>query len=276
MEIIIAILGILLLILLGYLFLVWPRVFGKPERAAFYGVHYAHRGLFDNETEAPENSLNAIRNAVNSGHGIEFDVQLSKDHVPVVFHDASLKRMCGVKGKIWEYTLEELQGMRLANSNQTIPTLREVLKEVNGKVPLIIEYKMDRVDEEICKLGNELLEKYKGPYCVESFHPLALRWYRKHRPDIMRGQLSQKFSYYSKKDFTTWILANLFTNVWTRPDFIAYRYTDANSFSRRVCGKLGALSVAWTIRSQGEFEKFQKEFDLFIFDSFVLENPKKK
>ena len=255
-----------------YLFLVSPRIFNRPDRSALYGVHYAHRGLFDNETEAPENSLNAIKKAVAAGYGIEFDIQLTKDNVPVVFHDASLKRMCGVEGKIWEYTLAELQNMKLANSRQTIPTLEEVLKEVGGKVPLIIEYKMDRADTKVCELGNALLEKYEGPYCMESFHPFAVRWYRKNRPDVVRGQLSQNF----KNDKTYggtllgFALTNLLLNFLSRPDFIAYKHSDAGNFSRRLCAEMGALSVAWTIKSQEQYEKAKPYFELFIFDSFIL------
>ena len=103
-----------LLILAVYLFLISPRLLGRPDCSGLKGVHYAHRGLHDNASDAPENSLKAIENAVEAGYGIEFDVQLSKDGVPVVFHDASLKRICGIDGKVWEYTLEELQQMKLA------------------------------------------------------------------------------------------------------------------------------------------------------------------
>ena len=96
-----------------YAFLVAPRMFGKPDRSQFSGVLYAHRGLFDNKSDSPENSLNAFRKAVENGYGIEFDVQLSKDKIPVVFHDLSLKRVCGIEGNVCDYTLEELQKMRL-------------------------------------------------------------------------------------------------------------------------------------------------------------------
>lgn len=273
MEILFVIIGIVLLCIMIYLFLICPRVFNKPDRTPLYGVHYAHRGLFDNDSDAPENSLAAIKKAVQAGYGIEFDVQLSKDDIPVIFHDASLKRMCGVDGKVWEYTLEELQHMHLANTRETIPTLESVLREVDGKVPLIVEYKMDRVDTKVCELGNALLKEYNGPYCIESFHPLAVQWYRKHRPNVVRGQLSENFGRHGRKQFIYWILTNLFSNVATRPDFIAYRHDDADSLSRRICRKLGTLSVAWTIRSQEEFEKAKKHFDLFIFDSCILENP---
>lgn len=253
-----------------YLFMVSPRMFHKPDVSAFYGVHYAHRGLFDNKTNAPENSLNAIRKAVKEGYGIEFDVQLSKDDIPVVFHDASLKRVCGVEGNVWEYTLEELQRMKLADSDQTIPTFEDVLKVVDGKVPLIIEYKMDRVDTKVCELGNKILEHYKGTYCIESFHPYAVKWYKENCPDVVRGQLSEDYAKRGKKDFVLRIMTYLLTNFLTRPDFIAYCHEDAENVSRRICRKLGALSVTWTVRSQEQYEKAKPHFDLFIFDSFIL------
>ena len=253
-----------------YLFLVAPRMFRKPDRTPFYGVHYAHRGLFDNETEAPENSMNAFQKAVDAGYGIELDVQLSKDDVPVVFHDASLKRMCGVDGKVWEYTFEELQKMSLAKSGQKIPKFQEVLKLVNGKVPLIVEYKLDRVQTKVCELGNGLLKDYKGIYCIESFHPLALIWYRKNRPDVMRGQLAKNFRADYKERKELFLMTHLLANVATRPDFIAYQHSDASNFSRRVCSALGALSVTWTIKNQKQYENVKDAFDLFIFDSCIL------
>lgn len=162
-------------LLLLYLFLIAPRMRGKPDRTPLLGVLYAHRGLFDNDTDAPENSLPAFRKAIEAGYGIELDVQLSKDGVPVVFHDASLKRMCGVNGKVWEYSLSELKQMKLAHSDAVIPTFAEVLDAVNGKVPLIIEYKLDVPQTEVCRLVNEQLLTYPGAYCIESFHPLALQ-----------------------------------------------------------------------------------------------------
>ena len=188
---------ILIILFFLYLFFIAPRMFGKPDRRKLFGVYYAHRGLFDNRSAAPENSLAAFRLAVESGYGIELDVQLSKDDIPVVFHDATLKRMCGVDGHVWDYTLAELQQMKLASSDETIPTFADVLDTIAGKVPLIVEYKLDRVQTKVCELGNELLnayvEKYHGVYCIGSFHPLALIWYRKNRPDIIRGQLSEEF-----------------------------------------------------------------------------------
>lgn len=259
-----------------YLILVMPRIFHKPDRTPLYGRHYAHRGLFDNTTDAPENSLLAFQKAVDAHYGIELDVQLSKDGVPVVFHDATLKRMTGVDGNVWDYTLAELQQMKLASSNETIPTFAQVLDTVAGKVPLIVEYKLDIAQTKVCELGNELLKDYEakfhGVYCIECFHPLALLWYKKNRPDIIRGQLCMEYwkeeRFHGK--FMYLLLSYLVTNVATRPDFIAYQHSDAANFSRRVCRKLGALSVAWTIKSKEQYEQAKDKFDLFIFDNCRL------
>lgn len=259
-------------ICLIYIILIFPRATKRPDREHLMHHHYAHRGLFDNASNAPENSLKAFRLAVENGYGIELDVQLSKDKVPVVFHDATLKRMCGVDGNVWDYTLEELKKFTLANSDEHIPTFKEALEVIDGKCPIIVEYKLDVVNTEVCRLGNELLKDYSGPYCIESFHPLALIWYKKNRPDVVRGQLSMRFwnneKYKGKPQYL--FMTYLLTNVATRPDFIAYKHSDASNISRRLCKALGALSVAWTIRSDEQYENAKDKFDLFIFDSCRL------
>lgn len=94
------ILILLAILVIAYFYLIAPRMTNKPDVSALMGVHYAHRGLHDNKSDAPENSMAAIRKAVESGYGIEFDVQLTRDRIPVVFHDESLKRVCGVEGNV--------------------------------------------------------------------------------------------------------------------------------------------------------------------------------
>ena len=152
----------LFIIIALYLFLICPRIFDRPDISPFLGIHYAHRGLFDNKSDAPENSLPAFEKACQKGYAIELDVQLSKDNIPVVFHDDNLKRMCGVDGSVWDYTIKELKKMRLAASDATIPTFEEVLQVVDGRVPLLIEYKLDHVQTTICQLTESLLSGYNG------------------------------------------------------------------------------------------------------------------
>ena len=267
------VLAVIAVLIIVYLLMIMPRMTGKPDTEAFMHHLYAHRGLFDNESDAPENSIKAFKKAVDAGFGIEMDVQLTKDDVAVVFHDGKLERMCGAEGKVCDYTFEELQQFSLAKSEEKIPLFTEVLKLVDGKVPLIIEYKIESTDTKVCEIGNEILKDYKGVYCIESFNPFGVLWYKKHRKDVVRGQLSEDFwKNGSKKTLLYFVMAKLLTNFITRPDFIAYCHKDAKNVSRRICRRLGALSVAWTIKNREEYERAKSQFDLFIFDSFILKD----
>lgn len=259
-----------------YLWAIMPRIFRKPDMKPFHNWLYAHRGLHDNETDAPENSLKAFGKAVDAGFGIELDIQLTKDEVPVVFHDYSLKRICGVEGDVADYTYEELQQFKLCNSQESIPRLENVLKLVNGRVPLIVEFKIEGTDLSLCPIADELLKRYQGVYCMESFNPLAVWWYRMNRPEVVRGQLSQAFlrekEYKGKLYFA---LQHLLMNFLSKPDFMAYNHKHHNMLSRRICRSLYKnTAVAWTIKSEQELAEAGKHFELFIFDSFIPQNDK--
>ena len=266
---------VILVLIVLYFLAIKPRLSRRKQWAPFKGVYYAHRGLHDNESEAPENSLPAFKKAVKAGYGIELDVQLTKDRVPVVFHDFTLERACGKPGKVYEYTYEELQQFPLFQSNERIPKFEEVLKVVDGKVPLIVEIKLEWMDLTVCAFVDKLLKEYKGMYCIESFNPLVLTWYRRYHNDVLRGQLSDAFLKEGEyRGVLYWILQNLLLNWMTKPDFVAYNHKYADNLSRRLCRKLYKnMAAAWTIKSQQELEAAKEEFDVFIFDSFI---PKKQ
>ena len=260
-----------------YLLAIIPRIWGRPDKAPFMNVHYAHRGLHDNKTEAPENSMAAFRKAVDAGYGIELDVQLTKDRIPVVFHDETLQRVCKVSGNVRDYTYEELKTCSLCNSEEKIPLFVDVLKMVDGKVPLIVEIKSYENASEVCTAVDAVLSEYQGIYCMESFHPFAVHWYRKNRPQVLRGQLSSNFNKPGKcEPFTQWLVHYLLLNVLGRPDFIAYNHKYKHNISRVICRYLfRAISVAYTIKSPEELEKNKKSFDLFIFEGFIPSFPDK-
>lgn len=254
-----------------YLLAIMPRLGRQKERKKFLGVYYAHRGLHDNASIAPENSMQAFKRAVKKGYGIELDVRLSKDGVPVVFHDYTLERVCGKEGKVCEYTYEELRQFFLCNSQEKIPRLEDVLKMVNGKVPLIIEIKAEWMDISVCAVVDEVLRKYQGVYCIESFNPMVLSWYRRYHNDVFRGQLADAFVRKGEyKGGIYWALQNLLLNWMTKPDFIAYNHEYKNILSRKLCRNMYKhFAVAWTIQNQADLEEAKKKFDLFIFDSFI-------
>lgn len=273
MEVVIYILRIAVIAILLYLIMIMPRMFHRPDRTPYCSVLYAHRGLFCNDSDAPENSMLAFKKAVEAGYGIEMDIQLTKDKIPVVFHDFTLDRMCGVKGKVEEYTYEELQQFRLAKSEQTIPRFEDVLREVDGKVPLLVEFKIEGVDLSLCPIADALLREYKGIYCMESFNPLGVRWYRKNRPEVFRGQLAESFWKESGYHGILYVmLSHLLFNFLARPDFIAFNHKQYKAVSRSLCRKLfHCTSAAWTLKSNEDLKHARKEFDIFIFDSFIPE-----
>lgn len=111
-----------------YMLAIMPRIFNRPDTTLFKKVYFAHRGLHDNASDAPENSMAAFRKAAEAGLGMELDVQVTKDGVPVIFHDFKLERICGVEGKVVNCTYEELQAYTLSQSNERILSCQTYLR----------------------------------------------------------------------------------------------------------------------------------------------------
>ncbi len=254
-----------------YLLAIMPRILRRPDTSLFKKVYFAHRGLHDNEGEAPENSMAAFRKAVEAGLGMELDVQVTKDGVPVIFHDFKLERVCGAKGKVVDYTFEELQAYTLCQSGERIPRLSDLLAMVNGRVPLIVEIKAETADVSGCVMIDKLLRAYQGAYCIESFNPMVLWWFRRHRGNVVRGQLSSNF----RKEGEYWnilyfFMTHLLFNFLTKPDFIAYNHKFSEEPGRRICRHLFRHpAAAWTVRSERDLQALKGKYDVFIFDSFL-------
>lgn len=262
------ILLVLLLLFALYLLLIFPNL-PRRDMSAFTGWDYAHRGLWN--ADLPENSMAAFRNAVENGFGMEMDVHLTKDDQLVVFHDDSLKRMCGVERPISSCTLAELQSLRLNGTEEHIPTFDEFLSMVDGRVPLIVELKSDARIEDLCRLAYARLERYTGVYCVESFHPGAARWFRKNAPQVIRGQLACGL-YGSDPRKRTWLdrcMASLIQNALSRPDFIAYEHSTDRNLPMALMRMLRPWLVCWTVRSQHDMNVLRRRYDLQIFEGFM-------
>ena len=237
----------------------------------FMDTKIAHRGLFNNR-DIPENSMPAFRKAIEYGYGIELDVQMTKDGKLVVFHDPSLKRMCGAYSPLTELSFAELQSLTLLDTSEKIPLLEDVLNEIGGRVPLIVEIKPDGCFMECTKKTAALLDRYPGLFCIESFHPMIVFWFRKHHPDVIRGQLSTNYfkEGISLNPVVKFLLTNLMLDFLTRPDFIAYNHVYRNQFSYRICRKLyPVVNAAWTVRSRKEMDAAEEVFQIIIFDHFL-------
>ena len=277
------------ILICAWLFAVMPRMFHKPDMSGLSSRLVAHRGLHSNLPDpetgmvpAPENSMEAFRRAVEAGYGIELDVHRTKDDKLVVFHDFTPDRMCGeaaiaagITGTIEQYTSGELTKLALSGGPQTIPLFSDVLKLVDARVPLIVEIKSEDRDMRVCELTDSLLRAYKGAYCVESFNPYVVQWFRKHHNTVCRGQLSEEFLRDPKlrrsgKRVMYFFMQNLLFNILTRPDFIAYNHLHKSNLSRRICYFLfHGKAAAYTIKSRQQLDESANDFDVFIFDSFV-------
>lgn len=231
---------------------------------------YAHRGLHDGAAGIPENSLAAFRCAVEGGYGAELDVHLTKDGRLAVVHDDSLQRMCGANLRVSQSTAAELEALRLAGTSERIPFLEEVLPLFAGRAPLIVELKVDGHNAAaLCRAATELLDQSAVTYCVESFHPLAVRWLKRHRPDICRGQLSQNFlrERSGLHWAAAWGITNLLTNFLTQPDFVAFRYEHRDTLAVRLCRRVWGPGMAfWTLRSMEDVAQCEREGAIPIFE----------
>ena len=265
----------LLLLLSALIFLMAPATARRKETLRFAKYKYAHRGLHGDGTA--ENSLSAIKRAADAGFGIELDVRLSKDGVPIVFHDGELSRVCGVTGLVKDFTAEELSHLSLSGTDEGIPTLSEVLSTVGGRVPLLVEIK-DEGECGVTEAAMTCLSGYSGEYIVESFSPLSIRWMKQNRPDVIRGMLSTRFLKKKKtRSFKHFLLQTMMLNFLSRPDFAAYNHKYYSGAALYLCRLLGAPTFAWTVRSEEE-ERLALEhgFDTVIFEGYLPKNEPKE
>lgn len=266
------IVGIAAVLFATVVFLVMPAKGADEMRKVFWHRNLAHRGLHTKDKSVPENSLAAFRRAVEHGYGIELDLQFSKDEQIVVFHDDTLNRVCGIDGRVDAYTLEELRSFRLCGTEETIPLFSEVLELVDGKVPLLVEFKNGPKNDLLCEKTLPMLRAYKGDFCIESFSPFIVGWFRKNAPDILRGQLSAGMKEFEGEldKGSAFLLSNLLTNVIARPHFIAY-HVNKTSWTVKLCEKLGAMRAVWTVRPDCDIEELKSRNETLIFELYEPE-----
>jgi glycerophosphoryl diester phosphodiesterase len=163
----------------------WERLF-EPA--------VAHRGLWS-PGGPPENSLGAFQAACARGFGIELDVQLSADGEAMVFHDETLERMTGVKGRLADRTAAELSELRLKDTDERIPTLLEALAEIGRRALVQIELKtpygaVGPLEQRV----HELIIDHAGPVAVIGFNPYSHAWFAERFPGVLRGLDSHAYT----------------------------------------------------------------------------------
>lgn len=231
------------------------------------GARFAHRGLHGDGL--PENSPSAFAAAKALGWGIECDVQKSSDDQAMVFHDFELDRLAAEHGPINVRSSAQLGAITLSGSTDTIPSLRAVLDQMNGAVPILIEIKSkrERPVPAICLAVRRALEGYRGPHAIMSFDPRVGSWFARHAPLTPRGLVVTE-----ENDKA--LLGRIRRHLWlwlAKPDFLAYDIRDLPSRFAASQRKRGIPVATWTVRSADHRERAERHADAPIAEGAGVE-----
>lgn len=209
----------------------------------------AHRGIHNEAI--PENSMKAFSLALKKNIPIEFDVHILKDKNIVVFHDDNLKRMTNKDKFIKECTYEEIKDLKLKNTDEKIPLLKDVLKLVDGKVLLDIELKMDVTDHSLEDGLIEILKDYNGEVILKSFDYRKVKYLKKHT-NYKIGLLIKRMSGF--KDF---VIRNINFNIIIKPDFLA---CNKNMLDCKSVKTFKKDIYIWTIKNKDELKIYKSDY----------------
>jgi len=234
----------------------------------------AHRGLHDAGKGIVENTPTAIQAALDVGYAIEVDVQEAGDGEPMVFHDPTLERLTKATGPVINYTSMELKGITFKGVQDRMQCLGELLEQVSGRVPLIIEIKSDwqKRGPFEARIAT-ILKPYRGHIAVMSFDPNAMAAMAHHAPDVTWGLVSCPFrnpDYWGHLSAARrFVMRYLLSAFIARPHFIAYDINDLPAFAPTIWRHiLKRPLLTWTVRSDENRKRAEKWADAIIFEGF--------
>lgn len=231
---------------------------------------FAHRGLHDITSGAPENSMAAFEAAVEAGYPIELDVQTSRDGQAMVFHDLALTRMTGANGFVHDTDAAELGALWLGESRQRIPALVEVLELIGGCVPVIVEIKSgSRKIGDIEGAVRPILKSYPGPFAVTSFEARTLAWFREREPQWPRGHnVGLRYLAPYKPWWRRLAWRYLYDVDGAQPDFVVYDRRDLPNWASGRVRAAGTPVLSYTIKDRAEMDRLAPHTDNIIFEGF--------
>lgn len=238
----------------------WDLLFHPP---------IAHRGLWSPDGP-PENSLGAFQAACAAGYGIELDVQLSADGEAMVFHDDKLGRMTGAEGRVRDRTAAELADLRLAGTDEKIPTLLEALAVIGHRAMVHVELKTPYGDVgPLEQRAHEVIADHNGPVCVIGFNPYSHAWFAERYPGVLRGLDSYSYDRAPNlSDGQRRSFAALEHVEIARPHFLALGLDMLPSARAAELREQGMPVVAWTVREPGQWEAVRAGCDNLIFEGY--------
>lgn len=222
-------------------------------------IPFAHRGLHGGGVV--ENSRAAFEAALAAGHGIELDVQESRDGAAIVFHDYDLDRLTDAKGRVAGRTRDELAAIRLKGSDETLPALPEILLRVAGRGALLIEVKSKkRRPYALCRSVADALQGYGGVVGVMSFNPEVGAWFARYAPRISRGLVVTDEKWRGLRGR----IARRLALARSRADFLCY---DVRDLPSRFAVRSGLPVLTWTVRSAADRAVAAAHADQIIYET---------
>jgi glycerophosphoryl diester phosphodiesterase len=216
----------------------------------------------------PENSRAAFAAAADAGYGIELDVRLTLDGMPVVLHDAQLARATGVGGRVADLPYEHLARRRLLGTDEPVPTLPQVLGLVAGRVPIMVEVKSLRMGAgRIEPVVASVLDAYDGPVCVASFNPRTLAWFHRHQRVVPRVLTAGPMHGFPLPSGLRRRLADLRDADALAPAAVSYELAGLPSAATERWREAGGTLITWTVTRSEQLERAQRLADNVIFEA---------
>lgn len=236
------------------------------DRGFLTRTPFAHRGLHGGGIV--ENTRAAFEAAIAAGHGIETDVQASRDGLAMVCHDYELDRLAGRPGRLADFAASELEAMAITGCDETIPRLETILALVGGRVPLLIEVKArDRRVGEFCRAIAAALAGYAGAAAVMSFNPEVGRWFARHAPATARGLVVTEQGEKGVAGRLTGSMQRSLSVLRARPDFLAYDIRDLPSAFAGALRRRGLPLLTWTVRTEEQRATAAAHADQIIYEA---------
>jgi glycerophosphoryl diester phosphodiesterase len=247
-------------------------VYGQPDLGWLTARPIAHRGLHDRANGVVENSPSAFAAAIAAGYAIECDLQVSCDGQPMVFHDDRLGRLTGAAGEVRALTAAELQALPLLAGADHMQTLPELLDQVRGRTPLVIEIK-SRFDGDmtLADRAAALVADYGGHAALMSFDPAVVAHFARAWPEIPRGVVADRMTdpEWAALSLPRRLAMRHFTHLpETRPHFLSYEAAGLPLAIARAFRQSGRPVICWTIRSEQQAMRASRYCDQITFEGF--------
>ena len=233
----------------------------------------AHRGLHDISRGIVENTAGAFAAAIAGGYAIECDLQVTADGEAVVFHDETLERLTDSQGWVKNLTAAAMRKLTIRNSNDRAQTLGELLAQVDGKAPLLIELKsLWDGSGALARRALEVLRDYRGLHCLMSFDPDMIEVVRAQSPATVRGIVGNRGigERFNLLPLERRLELHGFPHVeQTGPDFISFDFRDFPCAPVTEFRRAGQPVISWTVRSPGEAAMALQYSDQITFEGFL-------